>query len=371
MKYFYDTEFLEGSQTKRFLGVPIGKTKPTIDLISIGVVSEVGREYYAVSKDFNIDEAWNRYDEKVIQTYGDMRNLYPEGKRVKEYWIRENVLMPIFFDLAMREFHDIHFKDDWYHDGKLVTLDVFKTHKSWSKNIKWFKKLLFKYGRTSKQIVDDLHVFLSPDIIHYNQFGEYKRTKPELYGYYSDYDHVVLCWLFGKMKDLPEFMPKFTLDVNQLKKDIQKLTPIKLEDYRSYPKNKNCHNALEDAKWTKKLFEFLYIDNDLNSYDTRRNGKTTRTIDFAIQVLFSRGKIVIPSQSQVIDIINGSYKGYNDIGIDYIIDFDYDKSTSVQKQLLSDIIKELSINHSIDIEKELIEVDFQKGIIRLLKFKKQ
>lgn len=370
MKYFYDTEFLEGSQTKRFLGVPIGKTKPTIDLISIGIVSEDNREYYAVSKDFNLDEAWNRYDEKVIPTYGDMRNLYPEGKKVKEYWIRENVLMPIFFDLAMREFHDIHFKDDWYHDGELVTLDVFKRHKSWSKNIKWFKKLLFKYGRTNKQIVDDLHVFLSPDIIHYNQFGEYKRTKPELYGYYSDYDHVVLCWLFGKMKDLPEFMPKFSLDVNQLKKDIQKLTPIKLEDYRSYPKNKNCHNALEDARWTKKLFEFLYVDNDLKSSDTRRKGKSTRTIDFAIQALFSRGEIIVPSQITINEFLKGELRGYNTEGIEHIIDYDYSRHYKVQRELMDSIIRRLSIEHSYSIQRNNIEVDSQKGIIRLVNFKR-
>ena len=35
MKYFLDTEFLEGSQKTWF-----GHTKPTIDLISIGIVAE-------------------------------------------------------------------------------------------------------------------------------------------------------------------------------------------------------------------------------------------------------------------------------------------------------------------------------------------
>ena len=58
MKYFIDTEFLEGPQKGWF-----GKTtKPTIDLISVGIVCEDGREYYAISKDFNLKEAWNRCD---------------------------------------------------------------------------------------------------------------------------------------------------------------------------------------------------------------------------------------------------------------------------------------------------------------------
>ena len=43
-------------------------SKPTIDLISIGIVSSDGSEYYAISKDFNLKEAWNRVDEK--ECYG-------------------------------------------------------------------------------------------------------------------------------------------------------------------------------------------------------------------------------------------------------------------------------------------------------------
>jgi len=41
MKYFIDTEFLEGSQKERFPVSLFRKhTKPTIDLISIGIVAE-------------------------------------------------------------------------------------------------------------------------------------------------------------------------------------------------------------------------------------------------------------------------------------------------------------------------------------------
>jgi len=45
VKYFYDTEFLEDGKT--------------IDLISIGIVAEDGREYYAVS----LDADWQRVSE--------------------------------------------------------------------------------------------------------------------------------------------------------------------------------------------------------------------------------------------------------------------------------------------------------------------
>lgn len=43
MRYFYDTEFIENGST--------------IELVSIGVVAEDGREYYAVSTEFNSSAA--------------------------------------------------------------------------------------------------------------------------------------------------------------------------------------------------------------------------------------------------------------------------------------------------------------------------
>ena len=43
MRYFYDTEFIDDGRT--------------IDLISIGVAAEDGREYYAISTEFNPERA--------------------------------------------------------------------------------------------------------------------------------------------------------------------------------------------------------------------------------------------------------------------------------------------------------------------------
>jgi hypothetical protein len=43
VRFFYDTEFIEDGRT--------------IDLVSIGVVDERGREFYAVSTEFNPDKA--------------------------------------------------------------------------------------------------------------------------------------------------------------------------------------------------------------------------------------------------------------------------------------------------------------------------
>lgn len=297
MKYFYDTEFIEHKQKNKFSGIPIGETKPTIDLISIGIICEDGREYYAVSKDFNLKEAWNRYDLKHEQTSGDMRNQFPNGITKKVYWIRENVLMPIFFELAEREFHNVHFKDEWTYEGKIVDLEVFKSNKNWTSNFTWFKKLINKYGKTNKQIAQEVKNFCYFDKETKDGGGQFvggsfipnKYPNIDLYGYYSAYDHVALCWLFGKMIDLPKGFPMYTIDLKQsfdekaesfttkqltdfeygdgvMKHDVyEPLNYMKvdytkvdlLKRHKNYPKQTNEHNALADAKWNLELYNFI------------------------------------------------------------------------------------------------------------------
>lgn len=263
MKYFYDTEFLEGAQRKRLLGIPYGRTKPTIDLISIGIVSDAGQEYYAVNREFNLKEAWNRHD-FLEQTPFEKYHGF-SGR--KYYWIRENVLRSIF--------------DDWKSGLEF--------------NYRNFKKLLHKYGKTTEQIKQDIQVFvyrneciefrLNSEGFSFNDIVAVK-TPISFYGYYSAYDHVALCWLFGKMIDLPKGFPMYTNDLKQmmdsgamLEVDISNLPTGNVEDFLNtlkkigqiedpdrskklkqhpdFPRQVNEHNALADARWNKKLYEFL------------------------------------------------------------------------------------------------------------------
>ena len=80
MKYFIDTEFIEG-----FRKPWLGKKAHFIDLISIGIVAENGNEYYAISSEFDPKEANTWVYENVlnplllewVQSYsGDCRNRY-------------------------------------------------------------------------------------------------------------------------------------------------------------------------------------------------------------------------------------------------------------------------------------------------------
>ncbi len=71
MKYFYDTEFLEDGKT--------------IELISIGIVAEDGREYYAVSSEM----PWNR----ICKHEWLMQNVVPQlgDERKSRATIRDEV----------------------------------------------------------------------------------------------------------------------------------------------------------------------------------------------------------------------------------------------------------------------------------------
>jgi hypothetical protein len=73
--------------------------------------------------------------------------------------------------------------------------------------------------------------------------------KPAFWGYYSDYDWVVFCQIFGRMVDLPELFPKYCLDLKQLA--LARGNP-------ELPKQGSLeHNALHDARWNKQAHDFL------------------------------------------------------------------------------------------------------------------
>jgi len=324
MKYFLDTEFLEGTQKEMkgknliifaallffivglvsmyaafdvtsyiyaiaalLLGIiyiVISKkiySDPTINLISIGMVSEDNRELYLISKEFNIKEAWYRYQ---------------IGKKRKVYWIRENVLKPIHEDLSKRAVDEYKGMADPYY-----ALDL-------EFNYINFQRLVKQFGETNSDIADKIkefcdwpacafdcddtkmmwHVrdkYVEEELAKMNNPTIIEDTEPMFYAYFADYDWVAFCWLFGKMIDLPSNFPMYCKDLKQLMEEhfiitedlldycesvkkvegkyptnetlkyVFKTENIKMHPY--YPKNKNAHDALSDAKWNKELYEFL------------------------------------------------------------------------------------------------------------------
>ena len=293
MKYFFDTEFLEGTQERplilksRLGHWMIGKQKPTIDLISIGIVAEDGREYYAISKDFNLKEAWNRHDVVIDEMSGDMRNKYPKGRKMKVYWLRENVLKPIWRELFFKADSCSGLSNKqteaFYQEVNAGEYDKYFTYES-------IKNLLDRFGKTNKEIALEVKRFCCNDDLLI-ALGKSKRSicstenqepfskNPEFYAYYADYDWVVFCWLFGKMMDLPKGFPMYCKDLKQMLDEKVSIAYSHLRNSNdkgklsnefsfekklsicqnsdNYPKQENEHDALADARWNKRLFDFL------------------------------------------------------------------------------------------------------------------
>lgn len=138
MRIFYDTEFIEDGTT--------------IDLISIGLVAEDGRELYLVNRDM------------------------PVRKIRKHKWLMENVVR--------------HLPQP--HGDRRLTMP---------------KRWLFDYAdravKPHRQIAREVEQFIrsTPD--------------PQLWAWYGAYDHVALAWLFGPMSDLPDGIPMWTNDLKQ------------------------------------------------------------------------------------------------------------------------------------------------------------
>ena len=154
-RYFFDTEFIEDGHT--------------IELVSIGVVSEDGREYYAVSTEFDPEAA------------------IP--------WVRRHVLpqLPPPGDPAWK-------------------------------------------SRTT--IREELLAFFTAD-----------GPEPETWAWYADYDHVVLCQLWGTMPQLPRALPRFTRDLRQ---EWERLGSPPLPK-QGQPR----HHALEDARHNAQIWQVL------------------------------------------------------------------------------------------------------------------
>ncbi len=205
MKYFIDTEFIEGFHKPMF-----GKKRHFIDLISIGIVAEDGRIYYAISNEYNYNDA--------------------------DDWVKKNVIIPMYLQEIGGD--------------KRNHIDAEHFHKC------------IPNGKSNKQIAEDINHFCNSNSFLYNKAG----SELEFYGYYADYDWVVFCSLFGRMIDLPKGFPMYCKDLKQMLDEKAKLIPysynkkLGLESIKmseGYPKQENEHNALDDAKWNLRLFEFI------------------------------------------------------------------------------------------------------------------
>lgn len=90
---------------------------------------------------------------------------------------------------------------------------------------------------------------LQPHVIAAEIIDFIGNDKPEFITYYGAYDWVAFCQLFGVMVDLPRGWPMYSFDLKQWC-DMLGNPKLPLQ-------GKGEHNALADARWNKKAYEFL------------------------------------------------------------------------------------------------------------------
>lgn len=181
MRICYDTEFLEDGKT--------------IELISIGMVTDDGDEYYAV----NDDAPWRRIRSHTWL----MANVVPQLPQPHGDWRN-------------------HMPSRWLFDRRNI------------------------HVHPRARIARDVAQFLL-DARRRNESG-----RPiELWADYAAYDHVALAQLFGPMIELPIGVPMFTHDLQH------ELSRLGASDSDLPKQTAGLHNALADAKHVLRCLRAL------------------------------------------------------------------------------------------------------------------
>lgn len=120
----------------------------------------------------------------------------------------------------------------------------------WSTANEWLRVNVYPYIKDAPDYLKvDLNT-IKMKVLKFINPGPSKDIK--LYGYYSAYDHVCFCKLFGTMKQLPEYMPMYTNDLQQTL-DYFNQTIESLNVLESIQE----HNALSDAKFNLDLYNAI------------------------------------------------------------------------------------------------------------------
>ena len=199
VKYFFDTEFIESASG--------------IELVSIGIVSEDGRTFYAETAQF------------------DERNA--------DGWVKENVLSKLRW-----------WGKDGFHRMEYLTTFVAQV----------------PYVR-----VDETEIYGTIDVIKEEILIFIGETKPEFWAYYADYDWVLFCRIFGRMIELPRHFPMYCMDLKQV---MVHMNLDKEWKRANCPDPEGEHNALVDARWNLQLYNTIFDPTTRINAIWDRAGKT-------------------------------------------------------------------------------------------------
>ena len=198
-RIYYDTEFIEDGAS--------------ITLISIGMITDDGASYYAVNGD--LDDTTRRDP--------DLRGGYigktPWERIVENDWLVRNVVshLPVKGRPA-------------------ATLGSVFGGKANARGLE----------------LDHTNSDVKPRQVIANEVRDFIQAAGpgvELWAWYGAYDHVALCWLWGRMIDLPDGVPMWTNDLRQER--------ARLGDPEMPRQGAGEHNALADAVHNRDMARFL------------------------------------------------------------------------------------------------------------------
>lgn len=193
--YFYDTEFIEDGNT--------------IELISIGIVASDGRTYYAVNSDLHMP--------RLLARDWLVRHVLPHLPTVD----------PTAVQTYLRHPANTYPRPSLTHTALDLTVTEVKPRRVIANEVRDF---LLQPGRAGDPPV-------------------------ELWADYGAYDHVALCQLWGSMIQLPDGIPMWTHDLQQLVEQFW-ADPVEI-DQLPQPDGHRPHHALDDAWATQRAYEHL------------------------------------------------------------------------------------------------------------------
>lgn len=91
------------------------------------------------------------------------------------------------------------------------------------------------------------------EFTYYDESDPASKEPIEFWGYYSSYDWVTFCWLWGGMIDLPAAFPMYCRDLKQ----IIDMFHINKDHIDTMVKQEDEHHALADARWNKRVFDYI------------------------------------------------------------------------------------------------------------------
>lgn len=190
VRFFLDTEFIEwGNQ---------------LDLISIGIVDEFDKDYYAINKNCSFEKA-NR-------------------------WVIENVFPSLGIETTEDEYGFI--------DHRLPTSEDY-----------------LKFYKQPEEIKKELIKFINTEV---QEFVHQKTV--EIWVDYGAYDFVVLSQFFGGYEQLTKYLPEFFYDLQSNSRILEAHRRFTISIHKQFPESletKGKHHALLGAETCKRRFEVL------------------------------------------------------------------------------------------------------------------